>query len=217
MSLKEQLFAWVFPNRCLICNTTVKGTKAVCEDCGKSKTASETTYISVTSRGKKDHYLPCHTAAPYSGGLMTSMRRFKFGGKTSYAKKFAELMEECNLDFFQFDVITYVPMAKEKERKRGYNQSKLLAKVIAAAHNIECESLLKRINSGENQKNISSRKRRAANVRGAFTACGSVKGRRILLVDDIITTGSTLSECAKSLYNSGAAEVCCICALHTPK
>ena len=112
-----------------------------------------------------------------------------------------------------FNALVYVPMPFKKELKRGYNQSRELAVRLSKILNIPLvENAI-----GCNEKRYSQHKVRAKhrfeNVKGAFYPNLSLKGRQVLLVDDIKTTGATLDECAKSLLKAGAEEVYCVTAL----
>ena len=109
-----------------------------------------------------------------------------------------------------FDAITAVPMHASRERQRGYNQAELLGRALARRIGLRCDmTLLQRRGERATQSTLPKRER-AANVRGAFAASSRVKGRSILLVDDICTTGETLRACATALSGAGAARVCAI-------
>jgi ComF family protein len=109
-----------------------------------------------------------------------------------------------------FDAITAVPMRASRERERGYNQAELLGRALGRRTGLHCDmTLLQRRGERATQSTLPKRER-AANVRGAFAASSRVKGRSILLVDDICTTGETLRACATALRDAGAARVCAI-------
>ncbi|HYC89993.1 MAG TPA: phosphoribosyltransferase family protein [Thermoanaerobaculia bacterium] len=106
-----------------------------------------------------------------------------------------------------FDALVAVPMGKAKERRRGYNQAEMLARALARRLGAGCDmTLLTRREEGATQSTLPKRER-AANVRGAFAASSRVKGKAILVVDDICTTGETLRACATALRRAGAARV----------
>lgn len=123
-------------------------------------------------------------------------------------------MAKCfhkNYEGYDFDLCTFVPSAKDDYKKRGYNQAELLAKDFCERTNLKCEELLVKNFSTEAQHNLSSAER-SGNLLGAIDLKDGVdiENMRILLVDDIKTTGSTLNECAKNLLIGGAAEVFCL-------
>jgi predicted amidophosphoribosyltransferase len=109
-------------------------------------------------------------------------------------------------------------MHRAKERKRGYNQAELLARALSRRIGIECDMTLLarrrdrmlRRSQGRATQSLLPKSARAANVRGAFAASSRVKGKSILIVDDICTTGETLRACAVTLRRAGAARVCAV-------
>lgn len=109
-----------------------------------------------------------------------------------------------------FDAVVGVPMGRHKERRRGYNQAELLARALARRLGIRCDmTLLARRQERATQSTL-PRRERAANVRGAFAASSRVKGKAILVIDDICTTGETLRACANALVQGGASRVCAL-------
>ncbi|HHX23672.1 MAG TPA: ComF family protein, partial [Thermoanaerobacterales bacterium] len=138
--------------------------------------------------------------------------RFKFMDKKRYADTFAKLMvkviKEQNYTS-EFDSIVYTPMSKSSMRQRGYNQAKLLAKVVAKE--LDCEFInnaLFKIKETLPQREL-TRYKRQQNLKNAFEINQNVniKGKTILIVDDIYTTGATIDECAKVLIKNGAKKV----------
>lgn len=110
----------------------------------------------------------------------------------------------------EFDAVVGVPMPPSKERRRGYNQAYLLARALSRRVRIGCDmTLLGRAGERATQSMLPKRER-AANVRGAFVAASRVKGKSILVVDDICTTGETLRACATALLREGAGRVCAV-------
>ena len=104
-----------------------------------------------------------------------------------------------------FDGVAWVPMTKAKKRKRGYDQSELLAREAAKTLGLPCLPLLEKRKETETQHQLS-------NVKNSYEARPEARGKALLLVDDIVTTGATLRECAKALYEAGAARVTGLCA-----
>ena len=144
------------------------------------------------------------------------MYAFKFNRKIHFAKFIAERMAiSVKNDFYgvDFDCVVYVPLNLKRELKRGYNQSKELAKELSSILNLPLvENAL-----GCNEKRLPQykavKKERFENVKGMFYPNISLKGRKVLLVDDIKTTGATLDECAKALFKAGAVDVYCVTGL----
>ena len=119
----------------------------------------------------------------------------------------AALDDERLLDN-QFDVIVPVPLHPARQRERGFNQASLLAELLSAHTSIPCRPLLKRIRYTTTQTAL-DRSERMENLHNAFRLRknADVRGLRVLLIDDVLTTGSTLSECARVLKRAGAKSV----------
>jgi ComF family protein len=162
---------------------------------------------------------PCATRRPaftyarsaglYEGALREAVHAFKFAGKTALARVLAELtIDQCGEALpVAPDVVVPVPLHRSRQRERGFNQSALLAARIARGLAVPCSPrLLRRRRPTRAQSDLSASERRA-NVRGAFVASGGVAGRHVLVVDDVLTTGATVSECAHALLGAGAVTV----------
>ena len=119
----------------------------------------------------------------------------------------ALMADEFLKDNMEADIIVYVPMTEAEEKKRGFNQSELLAEEVGKRLNIAVLPALIKIKETKAQKELGG-KERAQNLEGAF-ACvfEQVNNRKILLIDDIFTTGATANECAKVLLKAKAREV----------
>ncbi|HSY49633.1 MAG TPA: ComF family protein [Thermoanaerobaculia bacterium] len=145
----------------------------------------------------------------YRGPLERVLHAFKFKRHDFFADPLARLVEQMlrlrgDLDF---DAVVPVPMHRAKVRRRGYNQAELLARALARRIGVRCEpALLTKTRDHDAQSKL-ARDARAANVRGAFLASGRVDSRRILLVDDVCTTGATIRAGAGELVRAGAARV----------
>ena len=140
------------------------------------------------------------------------MIRFKFYGEKKYAdfyaEKLAELLRKGPVPA-RFDVVTAVPVSRERKEARGYNQSELLARRLARELSVPYADCLVKIRDNPEQ-HLLSRPDRLKNVKGVYRALRpQARGKRIQLVDDIVTTGSTLLECAEVLFEGGAEAVDC--------
>lgn len=144
----------------------------------------------------------------YDGDVKRLIYAFKFNQKKYIAETLGALMADEYLKrSMDADIIVFVPMTKEEEKKRGYNQSELLANEVGKRLNMPVLPALVKIRSTSAQKELKG-KDRATNLESAF-ACvfDQVKNRRILLIDDIFTTGATANECAKTLLKAKARDV----------
>lgn len=151
----------------------------------------------------------------YEGNARNGLILFKFRGRVSSASIFAEEMAHVvrrEYGTAPGDLIAYVPMTKQAVRKRGYNQSRLLA--IELSKQLEVpffDNVLVKCREHNPQHTVGMRER-WSNVMGAFSVEQEnlVRGKRVLLVDDVMTTGATLDQCARMLKNAGAQSVCCV-------
>lgn len=202
-----------FPDKCIFCGKiTDKG--RVCEKCGRllPKTSG------LRSEKNGEFFSTCVSPFYYQGIVRESLLRYKFGKHQSYAAVYsrccAEVVKE-RLDG-SFDIITWVPVSRKRRLERGFDQAELLARELSRKLKIPCVKTLVKKRDTPKQSTYTDIARRRANVSGAFKAAGkNPNGKRILLVDDIITTGATLSECARILLMSGAEDVVC-CTVAAP-
>ncbi len=145
----------------------------------------------------------------YRGPLERVLRAFKFKRHDFFADPLAELVERMvrrrgDLDF---DAVVPVPMHRAKIRRRGYNQAELLARALARRIGVRCQPELLSKTADLDAQSKLARKARATNVRDAFLASARADSQRILLVDDVCTTGATVRACAAELVRAGAAKV----------
>lgn len=197
----------LFPPKCHFCRTVLaKNEKDLCHSCRRD--APE------FLRGKRSFTLIAHWTAVwyYSGKVPGSIRRFKFynarGYADFYARELAVRLQQC--EFWDcFDMLTWVPVSPLRRFLRGYDQSELLAIALGKELGMQPVRLLKKIRHTMPQSSIRNASRRRANVMGAY-CCENrqlLPGKHILLVDDVITTGATGAECAKTLLVGGAKQV----------
>lgn len=157
--------------------------------------------------------VPVVSAAPFAEPLRQGIHEFKYNGAPGLAEPFARLMAEAWAGASQaaglaVDVVAPVPLHPSRMRERGFNQSERLAFFISRAIGAPMmPRALARIRNTEHQARLDAAERRR-NVQGAFAADESLcAGRRVLLVDDVLTTGTTLCECAAALLAAGGAQV----------
>ena len=142
----------------------------------------------------------------YEGVGKEIVHALKYRGYTRVVEKLAApLLHEAARGSGPFDRVVPVPLHWARLRERGFNQAALLARGVAGRINAPVSDTLQVVRSTRDQVELSAAERRA-NVAGAFSAGGRPRGR-ILLVDDVLTTGATLSACAATLLRAGAAEV----------
>ena len=141
------------------------------------------------------------------------MLRYKFAGRRCYAAAYgrALAMKLQTEELTDLDILTWVPVSSLRRMRRGYDQVELLANATAKELGIAPCKTLKKTRNTPPQSGIKDVYRRRANVLGAYKPVNpeNIRGKRILLLDDIITTGATASECARTLLTAGAKEVYC--------
>lgn len=179
-------------HRCLCCGVPLADESDYCNRCQYERGA----------------FVKNRSPLVYEGETRKIIYSLKFGNKKYLAQTLGALMaDEFLKDNMEADIIVYVPMTEAEEKKRGFNQSELLAEEVGKRLNIAVLPALVKIKETKAQKELGG-KERAQNLEGAF-ACvfEQVKNRKILLIDDIFTTGATANECAKVLLKAKAREV----------
>ena len=208
----QRLFSYVFPNRCIFCGEKIPFDRYFCENCFiPEKPCVRMFNLKPGRKGLKSHILKVNSPAIYEGYYRKSLHLFKFRKKTSFAESYAKLITDMGIYDKDADFITYVPLTKKKQRDRGYNQSELIAEKLSLYTNIPVkEALIK--NKDNDLQHTLKKEERSNNIKGVYEVNSEVKGKNIILVDDIVTTGATLVECASILYKAGALAVSGICA-----
>ncbi|HEX2046832.1 MAG TPA: phosphoribosyltransferase family protein [Acidimicrobiales bacterium] len=152
----------------------------------------------------------CAALLAYEGAGRELVARLKYRNARSSVPFLARGM--AALVTGEVDVVTWAPTTPARLRERGFDQARLLARAVARRRGLPCPSLLRR-RAGPAQTGRDAAARRAGPV---FAATGPVRGRRVLLVDDVVTTGATVAAAARALREAGAAEVHVVAAARTP-
>ncbi|MBM7853675.1 ComF family protein [Desulfohalotomaculum tongense] len=171
--------------------------------------------------GRSCPFTMVRSVGPYSGPLREAVQRFKYRGRQQLAQPLGKLMVEkisAEPVYRQVDVVVPVPMAEAKLRRRGFNQAHLLAQVVAAGLNKPLCTGLKKRGDTVPQINL-NRRQREENLRGAFYLAHNVNiyQKTVLIIDDVITSGSTISAAADVLRQGGAGAVLALTLAATPK
>lgn len=202
MGILKKIATLLYPPRCILCRKILK-LDGICYPC-REKLRMSPNGRCVSPSMVDVSYAPLY----YKDSVRRAIIRYKFYNTPGYAKIFAEFMTKCLEDYSDcgFDYVTWVPISTKRLHKRGYDQSKLLAKEIAAYFQLPLIHCMNKIRDNPPQSKQFSREMRRSNVLGAYALCNTIplNGKRILLVDDILTTGATLGECARMLKTAGA-------------
>ncbi len=195
------------PDRCPFCDRPIKPGELCCKYCSK-----ELKFINYKTYAKGG--FDCISTFPYAEKYKAAVKRFKFKNRKQYAYSMARMMADTILREYKdedFDLITFVPLHKQRYRTRGYNQCKLLARKLSRILDIPYKATLIKTRHTDPQHTLKKHADREKNVKGAFkvTDKNLLKNKRILLLDDIITTGYTMGECARTLDKCNPASVKC--------
>lgn len=215
LELGSRILDLLYPPKCILCRKILPNGKThICAACLDRLPEHDGADPHVQYAEK------CIVTFFYEESLRESFHRFKFGGCSFYAKQYGDWMTITIDDKLmgQFEFVSWVPVSRKRRRERGYDQTELLCRRICENLNMKPIPLLEKLRHTPPQSGIKDSSARAANVRGAFGVTGQAEltGKRILLIDDIVTTGATLSECCRVLLTAGAESVVCA-ALATPR
>jgi competence protein ComFC len=210
----------LFPPRCGVCRA---GASLLCDDCVDELPPADgqrcqRCWMPVPRGALCRHCIespPAYSSirAPYvmDGAARRLAHELKYEGMTALAAPMARLMVD-HFDVEDADLVVAVPLHRSRRRARGYNQAEELATRIGALTNVPCDRrAVRRIRPTAPLVKTMHREERAAIMHGAFAGAGDrIDGARVLLVDDVVTTGATLDACAEALRAAGAREVRCI-------
>lgn len=145
---------------------------------------------------------------PYKGPAGAMVRALKYGSARVIAPEMSGDLAAAveRLRIAHLDLVTYVPMHPVRQRKRGFNHAELLAKGMAERLGVPCECTLKRTRNAKQQARLTKEERRE-NLKGSFEAVHTLEGMNVLIVDDVMTTGTTVKYCAEALRKAGAAQI----------
>ncbi len=226
MELTNLLIDLIYPQRCPLCGKIASGICGQCRpkmriirapycfSCGKQLDMDSEEYCK-DCRSTAHTYLRGRAFLQYKGEEKEAIHKIKYENKREYLKPLAEMMAETlerEIERWEIDVCVPIPMHPKKKRIRGFNQSEILAELLGKSWGIMVDKKLlrKRKETGE-QKKLTAKERKD-NLKDAFEA-EDCTGKRILLIDDVYTTGSTIDAAAEVLKSAGAEEVffACLC------
>lgn len=190
---------WIRPPFCSICGVPFLTPESENHPCGACLT-------------RQNHFAQARAVASYDGSLQKMIHRWKYQGKSHLTSLFGDWLRDglmLHWSLSSFDLILPVPLHVKRLRERGFNQALLLAKALSRRTGIPYgKKVLRKKRATHPQVNL-SRREREREIRGAFFVKdpAEIEGKRILLVDDVFTTGATVNECSKVLRAEGASDV----------
>ena len=231
LDLKDDILDFVYPQTCPICQNPLKREeKDVCEECWKALTLLPSPYCpycksflededeitnhqcAYLSKPKEKRILAVRSLGTFDDHYQKLIHRLKYDKKIHLGRRLAQRLGEITSqekDFSNCDVVIPVPLHRARQRERGFNQSEVLAEGISQATGLPlARDILKRKKNTKDQTYLNVQQR-AENVKGAFVVIhpDKIGDKNVILVDDVMTTGATLNECARMLLDSGAKNV----------
>ena len=207
MSFPDALLDLLFPPKCPFCGALLEKGELLCPKCQK-----DLPWLTGPA-GKRPVELTggCVSALRYEGKVRKAIHGYKFSGRSGRSKVFGLLIAQCVTDQgLTADLISWPSISRKRLRQRGYDQGELLAREVGKLLGLPVARTLNKAHRPA-QSGLAGAAERRANLLGAYTALDPeiFRGKTVLLVDDVFTTGATLSECAGTLRMAGAGEVLC--------
>lgn len=202
----QTLLGLLYPPKCPFCGQVLeRGEDGMCALCQQALPWTE------GSGREVEGCAACLSPLWYRDGVREGIHRYKFSGGAAHAELFGALMAQCLSDRWdgRVDLVTWAPLHPRRKKRRGYDQAELLARRVGEAAGLPVAPTLEKIRAAGEQSRLQSVEDRRANIAGAYRPLPGVElaGKRVVLVDDVVTTGSTLAECAACLRRAGADAV----------
>ena len=210
MRVGEALLDLLFPPKCPFCQRLLHDPRApLCPNCQ----ASLPWLTGRAGERRVDFTQGCWSPLAYQAQVREAVQRYKFAPAPAYGRPFGLLMAQCARDQgVEAELVTWAPLSKKRRRKRGFDQGELLAWTVGECLALPVLPLLEKSRHTVPQSSLPDGAARRANALGAYSLLpgGRIEGGRVLLVDDVVTSGATLSECARLLCQGGAKQVLCL-------
>lgn len=223
-NIKEKCLDILYPPRCPVCNGIIDNTQSkVCPECAEvfhvikdhycmkcGKPVGETEEYCGECRSRDRSFRQGRSVFLYNTQMKQSLLRYKYYGSREYGKYYAECICRYlgrDIQNWNPDVIVPVPIHRRKQRMRGFNQAADLAEYTGEILHIPvAEDIIRKIKETRSQKKLDAKERKK-NLKNAFRAVAEVRGLRILVMDDVYTTGSTVEAMTECLLEAGAESV----------
>lgn len=211
MSAREKVLDLIFPPKCPFCQKILEDPRApLCPACQPRLPWLE----GKAAERRVEFSDGCFSPLAYRDAVPGAVHRYKFSRVRALGKPFAVLMAQCLEDRLtgQADLICWAPLSRQRLRERGFDQAELMAREVGRLLSVPAGPALQKVRNTAPQSELEEESERRANARGAYAALPGVDltGRRVVLVDDVVTSGSTLSECSALLRRQGAEAVYCL-------
>lgn len=213
MSFLSKVLDLLFPPKCMFCRKVLeRGIGGSCPECRERLICQDP-----PKRG--DWFSQCVSPLRYEGEVREALLRFKFRQRPGYATELGGILAQCIREELagEYDLISWVPVSPERRKQRGYDQAMLLSMAAALELGDVAVETLTKVAHNAAQSGMKSAEDRKKNVMDVYEAADSelIYEKRILLIDDIITTGATLDEASRTLLMAGAKQVVCAAVAHT--
>jgi ComF family protein len=200
--------ALLFPQKCAFCGKlTAAKEQGCCRSCRRTLPYTD----GILRLSHSAALLRCAAPLYYTGSVRSAVLRLKFGGRPELARAFAVIVADETIRAFgaEFDLVTWVPVSAARLRERGFDQAKLIAEYAARRLGLKAVQLLIKTQDTPAQSTLRRYDERRANIRRVYAAAEpeKIQGKRVLLIDDVCTTGATLDECSRTLKKAGAVSV----------
>ena len=204
----KSILSIFFPKRCPFCGEVIATNEVICKNCEKKINVKAIKNTLTTRSGRR---FLCIAPFAYVEPIRSAIHDYKFRGAKSFAVPFGRYISDVLsevVDITKVDLITSVPLHKARKRERGFNQSEIFAREISRITGIKYVETLKKVKNNKIQHELRL-DQRAENVKNVYAVLDKtlVEEKRIIICDDILTTGNTMAECANMLFKSGAKEV----------
>lgn len=206
MSAVRALLSLLYPPRCPFCGRVLeRREEGLCSRCQRTLP-----WTDERPRGV-DFCDGCLSPLWYRDGVRQAVHRYKFNHGRAHAGLLGTLMAQCLRDRWAdpVDAVVWAPLSEKHRRRRGYDQAELLARRVGEERGLPVLDALEKVRDTATQSRLERDSQRRANVLGAYRVREGVElsGLRLVLVDDVVTSGATLSECASCLRMAGAESV----------
>ena len=207
--------AWLldllYPPKCPFCHCILEHSrKGLCPGCEEKLPW----LYGEEGRREVDFTKGCFSPLRYKDAVREAVHHYKFSPTPAYGRPLGKILAECVRDYpeIQADMITWTPLSRKRRRERGFDQAELLARSLGEELDLPVMLTLQKIRHTQRQSSLDEESQRRANAKGAYRMHprADVRGKRILLVDDVVTSGSTLEECAAVLRMAGAECIWCV-------